>query len=247
MKITDSYNQIFGNKNSVLVVMAHPDDNEIICGGIVARLLDEGKKVRLVVMTNGGKGFQDRVDVTEKEFAKIRVGEQSAAGRDLGLPEEENFNLDILDGELENTLENIGKVVFHIRQFKPDIIITQNPYDVINTFSDDVHWVNHRDHRATASIVLDATYPYSRDRGFFPEHFSKSGLAPHTVSELLFSDSYSYPDVLYFDVTEYIDKKKAALLQHKSAFPSETVEEEFLAESRLEPGKNFERLKYVKI
>lgn len=247
MEIQDSFNKIFGDKQKVLVVMAHPDDNEIICGGIVARLLDEGKQVRLVVMTDGGKGFQERTDVTEAEFAKIRVAEQFSAGKELGLREDEMFNLGIPDGELENTLENIGKVVFHIRQFKPEIIITQNPFDPINTFSDDIHWVNHRDHRAVASIVLDSSYPYSRDRGFFPEHFSKSGLTPHTVSELMFSDSYSYPDVLHFDITKYIDKKKQALLQHKNAFSAETVEEEFLAETRLEPGKNFERLKHVTI
>ncbi len=246
-QIIDSFDKIFGNKDRVLVVMAHPDDNEIICGGIVARLLSEGKKVRLVVMTNGGKGFQDRSDVTETDFAKIRVGEQFSASKELGLPKEESFNLEIPDGELENTLENIGKVVFHIRQFKPDIVITQNPFDPINTFSKEVHWVNHRDHRAVASIVLDAAYPYSRDRGFFPEHFTKLGLQPHTASELLFSDAYSYPDVLYFDITKYINKKKMALLQHKNAFSPETVEEEFLAETRLEASKNFERLKYTKI
>ena len=53
-----------------MVVAAHPDDNEIVCGGIVARLIDEGKRVRLVAMTNGGKGYQDRTDINEAEFAK---------------------------------------------------------------------------------------------------------------------------------------------------------------------------------
>jgi len=65
MEIKDSFNDIFGAKNRVMVVVAHPDDNEIICGGIVARLIAEGKQVRLVVMTTGGKGFQNRTDVTE--------------------------------------------------------------------------------------------------------------------------------------------------------------------------------------
>ncbi len=245
--IKDSFEKIFGNKERVLVVMAHPDDNEIICGGIVARLIDEGKKVRLVVMTNGGKGFQDRTDVTEEQFGKMRIAEQIAAGIELGLPKEENFNLEIPDGTVENTLANIERVVFHIRQFKPDLIITQNPFDPINTFSEDVHWVNHRDHRGTASIVLDAAYPYSRDRGFFPEHFTKFNLTPHTVNELMFSDAYAYPDVLYFDITKYFERKRSALLQHKNAFDADTVENEFLAESKLEPGKNFERLKYITI
>lgn len=247
MSIKDSFEDIFQDKSKIMVVVAHPDDNEIICGGIVARLLDEGKKVRLVVMTNGGKGFQNRTDVTESEYAKIRIAEQKEAGKELGLSEDENFNLNISDGELENTIENIEKVVFHIRQFKPELIITQNPFDPINTFSEDVHWVNHRDHRNTASIVLDAVYPYSRDRGFFPEHFSKYNLEPHSVSELMFSDSYSYPDVLYFDITKYFNKKKKALLKHKNAFTAEVIEEEFLEETRLELGKNYERLKHISI
>jgi LmbE family N-acetylglucosaminyl deacetylase len=196
-------------------------------------------------MTPGGKGFQDRTDVTEEEFAKIRVAEQFAAGLALGILREENFNIGVKDGELENTLENIEKVVFHIRQFKPDLVITQNPFDPINTFSEKIHWINHRDHRATASIACDAVYPYSRDRGFFPHHFTKYGLSPHTVSGMLFSDAYSYPDVKYFEITDYIDKKTKALLQHKNAFSAETVESEFLEETRLEPGRNFERLRFV--
>jgi len=245
--IKDSFSEIFGDKNRVLVVLGHPDDNEIICGGIVARLLSEGKKVRSIAMTNGGKGFQNRTDTNEKEFGEIRKNEQLEAGKELGLAKEDIFNLDIPDGELENNLENIEKVVFHIRQFKPDIIITQNPFDNINTFNSETHWVNHRDHRHTALLTIDAAYPYSRDRGFFPDHFTKYNLEPHTVSEILFSDAYSYPDVSYFDITKYINKKRNALLKHKNAFTPEIVEEEFLEETKLEPEKNFERLRYYKI
>ncbi len=247
MSIKDSFNEVFGDKSRVLIVTAHPDDNEIICGGIVARLIAEGKQVRLIVTTNGGKGFQDRDDIVEAEFAKLRVKEQILAGLALGIPESENFNLGIPDGEVENTMPNIEKIVFHIRQFRPDIIITHNPFDPINTFNEETRWVNHRDHRNTASIVLDATYPYSRDRGFFPEHFSKIGLKPHIVRELLFSDSYSYPDVKYFEITKYMDIKEKALLVHENALSPEDIKEEFLEETNLEPGRNFERLKHVKI
>src|SRR3989338_493711 len=211
MAIIDSYEEIFGNKKKIMVVMAHPDDNEIICGGIVARSIVAGKQVRLVVMTNGGKGFQDRTDINEEEFSKLRIEEQLRAGEELGIKRENNFNLGIRDGETENTIENIGKVVFHIRQFRPEVIITQNPFDPINIFDENIAWVNHRDHRGTASIVLDAVYPFSRDRGFFPEHF-EHGLEPHTINELLFSDSYSYPEVKYFEFTDFYEKKKQALM-----------------------------------
>ena len=74
--IKDSFNEVFGDKSKVLVVLGHPDDNEIICGGIVARLIAEGKKVRSISMTNGGKGFQDRTDTNEQEFGEIRKNEQ---------------------------------------------------------------------------------------------------------------------------------------------------------------------------
>ena len=117
MAIIDSYEEIFGNKKKIMVVMAHPDDNEIICGGIVARSIVAGKQVRLVVMTNGGKGFQDRTDINEEEFSKLRIEEQLRAGEELGIKRENNFNLGIRDGETENTIENIGKVGFHIPQF----------------------------------------------------------------------------------------------------------------------------------
>ncbi|KKU11252.1 MAG: hypothetical protein UX15_C0012G0009 [Parcubacteria group bacterium GW2011_GWA1_45_7] len=95
MKI-DSFEEIFRDVKRVLVVMAHPDDMELICGGTVARLIATGRKVRSVVMTNGGKGMQNRIDVTENDFGKIRVGEQMAAGKVLGIPDDENFTIETI-------------------------------------------------------------------------------------------------------------------------------------------------------
>lgn len=146
----------------VLIILGHPDDMEINCGGLIARLIDEGEKVRLVVTTNGGKGTKDK-DIAGKEFATTRVAEQLKAGEILGIPRKENFNLEIPDGELEANLKTIEKIVWHIRQFKPDIVITHNPEDTIIKFFNKSTWINHRDHRNTALATLDAVYPYSRN------------------------------------------------------------------------------------
>lgn len=224
MKIKDSFNKVFKDKNRILTVMAHPDDMDLTCGGTVARLISSGKKVRLLVMTNGGKGIKDRTDITEKEFARQRVSEQMEAGLELGIPKQENFNLNIPDGELETRIDNIEKVVFHIREFKPDIVITHNPRHPIIRFSKNYYWVNHRDHRNTGLITIDAMYPYSRDRAFFPQHFKKHKLSYHKVNQLLFVDAYSDPELLYFDVTQFTDKRKKALLRHKGAFTKQDVE-----------------------
>ncbi|HEV2412555.1 MAG TPA: PIG-L deacetylase family protein [Candidatus Saccharimonadales bacterium] len=242
--IVDSFDDAFADKDRVLVVSAHPDDNEIICGALVARLIAAGKRVRLVVTTNGNKGTGDK-KVASDEFGGIRTKEQIAAAKELGIPATECFNLNIPDGELETSVENIKKVVFHIRQFKPDIVITHNPDEVINTFSskENVHWVNHRDHRHTAIITTDAVYPYSRDRAFFPDQLN-DGLEPHTVYELMFSDSYEHPLNRFFDVTDYVDKKRRALRACPSVVEAEHVEE-YIDEIKL-GDRYYEQLRYLR-
>ena len=111
MAIKDSFLEIFTDVNRVLVVLAHPDDMEVNCGGLISRLIDSGKKVRLIVTTNGGKGTKDKKNINEKKFAGTRVDEQLQAGKILGILQEENFNLQIPDGEVEANLETIEKVV----------------------------------------------------------------------------------------------------------------------------------------
>jgi LmbE family N-acetylglucosaminyl deacetylase len=240
---TDSFETIFKDKNRVLVVTAHPDDMELICGGTVSRLLKTGRQVRTAVMTNGGKGMRDRTDVLEKEFGELRLKEQKAAGKALGLPEAEIINLNIPDGELENSVENIEKIVFHIRQFKPDIVISQNPKEVLVRFSDSSRLVNHRDHRHAGLITWDAVYPYSRDRGFFPEHFTKCNLTPHTVNFILYSDAYSDPNVQYFEVTDFIEQRKNALKQYRSSLTGQEVDD--LMDEIKDGDRYFEPLGYT--
>src|SRR5258706_15429868 len=98
----DSFDEIFQDVNNILIVMAHPDDNEVICGGTLARLISEGKKVRLIVTTNGGKGMGSQ-DLKEEELALIRIKEQVNSAMELGLNKNEVFNLNLPDGQVETT------------------------------------------------------------------------------------------------------------------------------------------------
>src|SRR5215212_674033 len=109
----DSYTKVFGNKNRVLIVLAHPDDMEINCGGTVARLVDDGKLVRTICMTPGNRGVRDRQYVPA-EFKVIRLNSQRQAASQLGIPPEEVFNLEINDGEVEDKMEYIEQIVKHI-------------------------------------------------------------------------------------------------------------------------------------
>jgi N-acetylglucosamine malate deacetylase 1 len=240
----DSFEEVFRDKKQVLVVMAHPDDNEVTCGGLVARLIDAGKQVRVVVTTNGEKGTGDS-SRPSSELAAMRLAEQRTAAKLLGVPEHECFNLGIPDGELEASIMMIKRVVYHVRQFQPDLVITHNPHEVINTFSSKkgIRWVNHRDHRHTGLIATDAVYPYSRDTAFFPDQLAE-GLKTHTVTELLYSDWHERPENIYFDITGYVDAKRQALSACPSVIPGEHVEE-YIEETKI-GARYFEQLGYFK-
>lgn len=238
----DSYDKIFMDVKKVLVVLAHPDDMEIVCGGTVKRLTENEIDVRLVVITNGGRGNKDRIDLKEEELAKLRLKEQIKGAKALGIKEGEILNLNLRDGDVNNSIENISQVVKHIREFRPDLIITHNPELFLIEYTKNSGWVNHRDHRAVGSITLDASYPYSRDYNFFPEQISE-GLKPHYIHKLLLTDSY--PNSLNIDITKYIEFKREALMAHKLGLGEDNIDG-FIEDDKV-GDKYFERFRYIEI
>ena len=69
---------------SIMVVTPHPDDSESAAVGTIAKWCAEGKKVTLVVCTNGDKGSSDR-SVIPAELAELREKETLEAARVYGL------------------------------------------------------------------------------------------------------------------------------------------------------------------
>ena len=55
----------------ILVIMAHPDDAEFICGGTMARLAAEGRDIHYLLVTSGNKGSHE-VGMTPERLAEIR-------------------------------------------------------------------------------------------------------------------------------------------------------------------------------
>src|SRR4249919_1109309 len=70
----------------VLVVTPHPDDAEGGAGGSIAQWTKQGRKVVLVVCTNGDKGTSDR-NVKPADLARLRAEEQRQAAAVLGIAE----------------------------------------------------------------------------------------------------------------------------------------------------------------
>lgn len=241
----DSYKKIFENKTKVMFVFSHPDDAEIYCGGTIARLITDGKKVMLVKMTKGNKGSRQEL-ISESDLAVIREEEDKNALIVLGLTSKDSVNLDLGDGQVENNLKTIGLLVEEIRRFKPDLIVTHNPEKVLIKDLDGFFYVNHRDHRNTATSVVDASYPYSRDNLFFPKQIS-SGLESHSTLEFLFVDSWGDQDTIGIEVSSFIEKRTEAIACHHSQYSKENAQKSTDFFVRKVAEKSFEIFRYVTI
>jgi LmbE family N-acetylglucosaminyl deacetylase len=185
----------------VMVVTPHPDDAEYGVAGTVVRWVSQGKEIVYVVCTNGEKGTSD-ASVKPEELAKTREEEQIAAANLLGV--REVIFLRHPDQGLEDTPEFRKEIVRLIRMYRPETVVTADPYR---------RYIWHRDHRMTGQVTLDAIFPYARDIFSYPD-LAKEGLGPHKVKEVLV---WGTEDVNYrSDITEVFDVKLSALQCHKS-------------------------------
>jgi LmbE family N-acetylglucosaminyl deacetylase len=184
-----------------LVIVAHPDDAEFLCGGTVARWCAEGWTVDYLLTTSGDMGSKEE-GMTRKKLLSIREKEQRAAAKALGV--RRCIFLRYPDGYVEDTVELRGKIVREIRRLKPDLIVTWDPFR---------RGFNHRDHRLTGQAALDAVYPLARNPLGYPEHLEE-GLKIHRVNEVLLAGT-DQPDY-HVDVSNYLEKKMEALSKHES-------------------------------
>ncbi len=192
----------------ILVVTPHPDDAEFGVAGTVARWTSKGKQVVYVVCTNGNKGTSDP-DVKPDELAETRQKEQRAAAEVLGV--REVVFLENPDQGLEDTPEFRKQIVRMIRRYRPQTVVTADPYR---------RYIWHRDHRIAGQVTIDAVFPYARDHLAYPDLLEED-LQPHKVREMLF---WASEDINYLsDITATFDLKLAALRCHESQVKSMKV------------------------
>ena len=210
--------------NTILVVTPHPDDAEGGAGGTIARFANEGKKVILVVCTNGDKGTSDRTMKPEK-MAAIREKEQLNAAETLGIAEV--VFLRFPDQNLEDCREFRLALCRQIRKHRPDLVITIDPGS---------RYIRHRDHYMTGRVTLDAVFPYARDHLAFPELLDE-GLDPFNVREVWLFRPLE-PDT-FVDITETFVTKVDALYCHVSQMGRPREEREaWLRERSAETGQH---------
>ena len=123
-------------KVDVLAIGAHPDDVELGCGGTIAKLISEGKKVAILDLTQGELGTRGTNET--------RAIEAKNAAEILGISARENLKMK--DGFLINSEEYQLRIIKAIRTYQPEIVFC-------NAVDD-----RHPDHAKAAKLASDACF-----------------------------------------------------------------------------------------
>ncbi len=183
---------------SLLVIEPHPDDNEVGAGATIKRLTERGVHVAYLTVTDGRAGTEDP-SVTAEEMVRIRMGERQRVNQLLGV--EVSFNLGFEDGGDWSEHQLMMTLVPLIRQFRPAMVMTVDPW---------TPYESHPDHVKTGKAVAASLI------------YAKNGVAlkgqgdPYDVPQIAFYGS-AYPNQ-FIDVSDTWSNKLEAMQAHTSQF-----------------------------
>jgi LmbE family N-acetylglucosaminyl deacetylase len=198
IELDETRKSILHQSKRIVTFAPHPDDNEIMAGGFIAKKIEEGAEFHLVVASDGRKGSRT---IGEEELKTIRKKEQENALSILG-----SKNLRFLgyrDSEVPQPSILRNDVIRVIRELSPDLVITIDPY-----LPDEVH----PDHVNIGLAVLQSI--------LFEEFPGMGEGRPVKSPNVALGFTFS-PNAI-FDCTETMDKKISAIKAHASQFPDES-------------------------
>jgi LmbE family N-acetylglucosaminyl deacetylase len=139
---------------SVLVIAAHPDDEILGCGGTMARHVDEGDTVNVVLLAEGVTSRFEKRDRGAQADDLSALGEVAHKANAL-LGVKELVLHDFPDNRMDSLprLEVIKVVENYIERFRPEIIYTHHIGDV------------NIDHRRIHDAVITACRPMPGNQG----------------------------------------------------------------------------------
>lgn len=189
-------------KLDILAFGAHPDDVELGCSGTIAKEVFLGKKIGIIDLTRGELGTRGSVPIRDEEAKK--------AASILGVSIRENLNM--RDGFFQNDEQNQLEIIKRIRKYKPEIVLC-------NAIDD-----RHIDHGKGSKLVSDACFLSGLrkiETNF--EGISQEAWRPKVVYHYIQWKNIE-PDFVV-DISDFIEKKTAAIMAYSSQFYSENNKE----------------------
>ena len=232
--------------SSLLAIFAHPDDESLACGGLLALCSERGVRVSLLCLTHGEHGpahggepstgydSQQRPEQHTERLRDIRAGELEAAARVLGvrdvvLLDHEDGMLPWIDGA---RLE--ADILGALRRFRPDLVVT---FD-----EDGLYW--HPDHiavheRTTSAVaglgsagpaLCYVSMPAGGMRAIVDAAWNdpeRGDVPPRQILGVADVDAFGSmaPEpTLVLEAGELADRKLAALRCHRTQFEGSALE-----------------------
>ena len=223
MPVSDPDRHAFSGR-TMLVVLAHPDDESLATGGLIARAVDAGARVVLICGSRGERGsVSDRALLGHRTIADVRAAELVDAAAVLGI--HTVIQLDHPDGSLQwaNVPIFHADIVAAIQAHQPDLVVT---FD-----EDGLYW--HKDHIGVHERTLTAvasfgeaapplyyvTMPPGIIAGIIDTAQGKGGAPPDSsfwgISPIAFGLHDEHPE-LALDVRPWAHRKLQALRCHKT-------------------------------
>lgn len=225
------------NKNSILIVAAHPDDEVLGCGGTIVKLIQQGYEVFTLILGEGITSRYKKNENTEKKIKNLK-NEMHKANKILGIKKIFTFNFP--DNKFDSvSLLDIVKKIEKIKNIvKPEIIFTHYKNDL------------NIDHRITYNAVITSTRPMEDET-----------VKTICSFEILSSTEWMFPlkfsPNVFFDISKTIDKKIEAMSYYLSEikeFPHPRSLESIKLNSKIwgiKVGLNyaeaFQLVRYIKI
>ena len=132
--------------NKILIIAAHPDDEVLGCGGIIAKYAKSNEIYVLILGEGITSRYSKRLQAPQKELLELKEKARKAGKL---LSAKEIFFLDLPDQRLETIpfLEIVKKVEEFVKKIEPQVIFTHSSADL------------NLDHRITFRAVLTAARP----------------------------------------------------------------------------------------
>ena len=171
-----------------MAIGAHLDDIEIACGGTLAKAIESGHEVKVLIMSKSGytnkEGKIQRSD-------EVAVKEGLNALHTLGLTDIEILDFETKDIPFRSDVVNAIDV--RMSEFNPDVIFTHHPFDT------------HQAHEGVAKATIAAAR--RKNTVFFYEPITPSGRS-----------YVAFKAQMYVDIESTLKKKIESLKCHTSEF-----------------------------
>jgi LmbE family N-acetylglucosaminyl deacetylase len=181
----------------VAIMMPHPGEAELLCGGTIAKLSSAGKRVAILDLTAGEAG-------TLAGGNRI-LDEGDVAAGILGVAWRGTMRFP--DGRLEDTIMSRMTVTGEFKRLRPQVVVAMHPED------------RHPDSLAASLLVENASYLAGLSG-------LDNYLSAHATGRVVFaSGSVAASPAFVVDVSPFFEQKMAALKAYTTLFadPAEVL------------------------